>query len=62
MNLGSLRCIHGKWIQKHHVIDNYMLQTCHDNAMSSWRRYLGVVICDDNDDCHIIVNTRLVSP
>jgi len=51
-NLDGLHRIHGNGIHKHHVIDSYRLHRCHDYRQNTWKSWLGIVFCADNEACH----------
>jgi len=61
MNLGGLHHTHGKGIHKHRIMDSYRLPTCHDHRWNTWKGYLGVVFCADDEACHV-VNKGRTSP
>jgi len=60
MNLGSLQTVHGKGIHNHHIIDGYRLDTCQDYCRNIWKGSLGIVLCADDEACHVI-NPGLIS-
>ena len=53
MNLGSLCHIHGKGIYNHRTININRPHMYHDDCENAWNSCLGIVLCADDEVCHI---------